>query len=127
MSAQHTPGRIRYDFEPGYCGELIASNGTTVATFTDEPSKADAKRLVACWNACDGISTELLEAAPYKDSAAFMAFLKVEGQRDELLDSIKNFFDVYENREKKPGWVVRVHDARARCMEAIQKATGGAA
>ena len=61
MSAQHTPGSIRYDYAPGYCGELIASDGHSVATFDDEPSPEDASRLVACWNACEGISTESLE------------------------------------------------------------------
>ena len=61
MSAKHTPGPIRYDYEPGYCGELIARDGMTVAAFVNEPSEADARRLAACWNACDGISTEHLE------------------------------------------------------------------
>lgn len=61
MSEKRTQGAIRYDFEPGYCGELISNGGKTVATFNDEPSSDDARRLVACWNACEGITTERLE------------------------------------------------------------------
>ena len=64
MSAQHTQGPIRYDYAPGYCGELIASDGHSVATFDDEPSPEDASRLVACWNACEGLHTESLERGP---------------------------------------------------------------
>lgn len=88
MSAGHTPGSIRYDFEPGYCGELIASNGTCIATFCDEPSEEDARRLVACWNACEGISTDNLEAnLPVKELATrYNANLR---QRDELLEALK--------------------------------------
>ena len=62
MSAEHTTGSCRYDYEPGYCGELIASNGKLICSFVEEPSPADARRLVACWNACQGISTEGIEA-----------------------------------------------------------------
>ena len=86
MSAQHTPGRIRYDYEPGYCGELIASNGITIATFTDEPSEADARRLVACWNLLAPFTTEQIEA--------FQAdVLALAAQRDELLAALKRIAD----------------------------------
>jgi hypothetical protein len=54
-------GTLRYDYEDGYCGELIAANGVTVATFVDEPSTEDARRLVACWNACVGLTIEQIE------------------------------------------------------------------
>lgn len=62
LAVEHTAGSIRYDYEPGYCGELIAQDGMTVAAFVNEPSEADARRLVACWNACEGVPTEVLEA-----------------------------------------------------------------
>lgn len=100
MSAQHTPGTIRYDYEPGYCGELIASNGGTVATFTDEPSEADARRLVACWNACEGITTERLEeidkpllmhltGADRRAARMVQERRELEAQRDELLAALQ--------------------------------------
>jgi hypothetical protein len=56
MSAQHTPGRLRYDYKPGYCGELLAQNNS-ICSFNNEPSKDNARRLVACWNACAGLPT----------------------------------------------------------------------
>ena len=34
----------------------------TVAAFADEPSESDARRLAACWNACEGVPTEVLES-----------------------------------------------------------------
>lgn len=52
---------IRYDFEPGYCGEIIQADGKVLCTFSDEPDKATAARFVACWNACEGTSTPWLE------------------------------------------------------------------
>lgn len=54
MTAQHTPGPWRYDYAPGYCGELLAPNGTTLAEFVTEPSEADARLIAA--------APELLEA-----------------------------------------------------------------
>lgn len=61
MSAQHTPGRLKVQhphagdrgwevaFEPGL--EQVCQN----------VSEANARRLVACWNACEGIETYALE------------------------------------------------------------------
>lgn len=57
MSAQHTPGPWRYVHEPGYCGELIAQDGTTIAEFVVEPS-LDNARLIAA-------APELLEYLQY--------------------------------------------------------------
>lgn len=69
MSAKHTKGPWRYDYEPGYCGELIAQDGTTIAEFVVEPSLDNARRIVACVNACEGFSIEELEGADlFKDS-----------------------------------------------------------
>lgn len=43
----HTPGPWSYDWEPGYCGELLAANGTSICTFNDEPKKEDARLIAA--------------------------------------------------------------------------------
>lgn len=119
MSAGHTPGsmRIRYDFEPGYWGELIASNGTCIATFCDEPSEEDARRLVACWNVCEGMSTESLELMPGQFfKPQYQRLLEVEAQRDELLQALR---DANANAGN-PEAVYLITRA------AIAKATGGA-
>lgn len=45
--SKRTPGPWRYDKEPGYCSELIASHGETVAMFYEDPSEADARLIAA--------------------------------------------------------------------------------
>lgn len=114
MNAQHTPGRLRYDYEPGFCGELRHDNGTTMCAFVDEPNEANARRLVACWNACDGLRTESLERMGTLDRAtiahevAAQSRIKLlEGQRDELLTAIGAC------RDAMPETAVRVNDAIA--------------
>lgn len=114
--------KLRYEYEPGYCGELITSNGETVCTFTDEPNKANARRLLACWNACDGVSTENLEA---NDSVKALAdnYNAIKAQRDELLGALKGLLEVADFiSENVPGagWRMAQHKARA----VINKAEG---
>ena len=103
MSAQHTPGRLRYDYEPGYCGELLAPNDTSICSFCDEPSEANARRLVAAWNACEGISTEALEAYgdkrkhPFKD-----LFLDMEQKENELRAALSGLLSYFESGNSVP-------------------------
>lgn len=55
--AKHTPGELHF------AGQGILTNAygdeIDLGSLFDEP---DARRLVACWNACRGLSTEALEA-----------------------------------------------------------------
>lgn len=145
MSAAHTPGSIRYDFQPGYCGELVASNGTTIATFTDEPIKANARRIVACWNACEGISTEALELDGNLANGwrlASYAMRDAIAQRDELLAALKNVtvhliaaHSLLKSGGKKAAASNKIFDQMLADYErsfeigraAWEKATGGAA
>ena len=46
-TTQHTPGPWRYEYEIGYCGEIIAANGATVCRFGDEPIANDARLISA--------------------------------------------------------------------------------
>lgn len=71
-------------------------------------SEQDARRIVACVNACAGISNEVLEAPDYSVKAEFDSLdaqiqgrVKAETQRDELLAVLKLFADL----EKKTGEV----------------------
>lgn len=128
MSSQHTAGEIRYEYEPGYCGELIAQDGMTIAAFVDEPSEANARRLVACWNACEGISTEHLEDDAVRKLMQDRDLLLA--QRDELLAELKKALDSLEYVEKHlPGLAgcgvrqERIASSRA----AIADTEGGAA
>ncbi len=54
---------------------------------TQAPSEANARRIVACVNACEGIPTARLEAG----SADVLAYsMELHKQRDELLEALKN-------------------------------------
>lgn len=90
MSAQHTQGRLVV--RGGY--SIYAADGKTpVADACLDNSvaahdEANARRLVACWNACDGISTEALEHLGTLDRARVQQdVIRAEAisQRDELL------------------------------------------
>lgn len=75
MSTNHTPGRLQVNTQAEYCGARIdAENGRGVfhalqrdphPTIGQGISQAEAaenaRRLAACWNACEGLSTESLE------------------------------------------------------------------
>ena len=68
MEAEHTPGLIRVF----HGANLVAADGYSLtratgghSAWTPRWSKravANARRVMACWNACDGIPTETLEA-----------------------------------------------------------------
>ncbi len=70
MSAKHTQGRLTVagptiQGSEDACGVPLALahmlNPYAGATGAADRVEANARRLVACWNACDGISTERLE------------------------------------------------------------------
>lgn len=46
----------------------------------------NARRIVACWNACDGLPTEVLEAMA-NPSSSYTALIK---ERDELVKALRN-------------------------------------
>ena len=109
MSAKHTKGPWRYDHEPGCYPELMASDYATVALFAGEPSLANARRIVACVNACEGFSIEELEGADlFKDS--------IESQ--DLIDGLLAALRIIVDNSIEGGLFNMV--ARA----AISKATG---
>lgn len=52
--------------------------------------EADARRLVACWNACEGISTENLERATASGDLAVFG-QDVMRDRDELIEFVRTY------------------------------------
>ena len=120
MNAKHTPGRLSVDEYPVTLanGDLAHAKLSIVAPskaprylhfsigmvnfsaeFTGlypsdvEEAEANARRLVACWNACEGMTTDELEQiariggmlGPREDVA------KIAEQRDKLRDALKTF------------------------------------
>ena len=146
MSAQHTPGRLRL-FPVGDNLEFLCpatEDGESILTITHEGntsfavvlSDMKARRLVACWNACDGVPTELLEAYP-------APFSQLRAQRDDMLAALivaREFISTDRNAladcsidpegrmsDDDAAAVADYDKALLQIDAAIQKATGGAA
>lgn len=91
----HTEGKLNADgaLIKNENGEMVAAT-TMIASDEGSPSahEENARRLVACWNACDGIPIEQLEW----DQPTFVKMLlerqMLKKERDELL---KAFRDLY--------------------------------
>jgi len=99
MSGQHTPGRLVAELdtypvmvlsesetwplvdelgnEEGRAGVFVANTGD---------SKANARRLVACWNFCLDMQTETLESMT---STAYQMLMEKAAEKQELLDALK--------------------------------------
>lgn len=102
---------------------------------TDVENEANAARIVACVNACDGYTTEQLvalkggnvkrEATYYADklSAAQNRYLKAEQQRDNLLAALKNLLE-HEGTQVETGIGMmepeELQEARKQAQAAIR-------
>lgn len=132
MTAQHTTGRAFLDAdEPivrGEDGERIATcyrlfDGDRTKT-PEETGMANARRLVASWNACEGLDTDKLEHMPapfaQKLNVGFMElweqYTTLKEQRSDLLEALKQI----ESR-KYSNW--SDGEMRSIARAAIAKAT----
>ena len=88
MSAQHTPGRLEYgeDYDSEWWITQVGSIEQIAYTVPTEHGDARdvARRLVACWNACEGIRTEALEHRAHLLKAEDDQIAMLTTQRDEL-------------------------------------------
>lgn len=131
MTTQHTQGRLRFE-----CGDSgsVAFNEDGTAVFEDCPhggigkiqGRENVRRLVACWNALDGIATERLEDYPSINSF----YSDQYRQNVDLKAALNGLLTYFESSNSVPvsqatikANSVEVHVARA----AIAKAEGGAA
>ena len=114
MSAAHTPGRLK-TFGMYAHPEIHDQDDNCVAAVGNglPRSVSNARRLVACWNACQGLPTDALE----KNPASLSQLLT---QRDELLIALEHALAWNDDAQPEPAWV---SEARA----VIAKATGSAA
>jgi hypothetical protein len=87
MSEQHTPGRL-HAFTTYADHELRDEAGNFVAVVHRYGIPGNARRLAACWNACEGLSTESLERSDVL-SAMNQRHLMVSIQRDDVLAALK--------------------------------------
>ena len=97
MPNKFTPGRLKmqnpHDGERGF--EIALEPG--LEQVCQDVTEANARRLVACWNACEGIDTEHLENIDMLGetlAGRFAAFHASERElmdtRDELLEALKH-------------------------------------
>ena len=95
MSGKHTRGLLSHQDKRPQCGGFSLFAGDQFIGFVSDSDEctdwqANAERLVACWNACDGIDTADLNAGSVSiiqkmhDEAA----KRVLAQRDELLAAL---------------------------------------
>ncbi len=149
MSAKHTPGQLVVrsnggDWSASYDGDgctaymgIVNDQDTTIALAVahstnpwNEPEgpDEDARRLVACWNACEGISTDALESK--QGMPLIVSFQREQDradlaarQRDELLAALRPFASVDLRTQ---GVHQRFADDVLRARAAIANVTGGA-
>lgn len=85
-----------------------------------EEGKSNARRIVACVNACRGLSTDDLERKGLV-AAVGNQLLDIEKQRDELLEALKHLHHNAKESGAEMGLALDVAES------AIAKAKGGAA
>ena len=97
------------------CWTRIADGSWLDSDKTIDADYENARRIVACVNACAGIDTELLEIIEDNDKTLAGVIANVEKQRDELLAAIK----------RAKYWMVG-SEAKRILEEAIASVKGGA-
>lgn len=129
--SKHTPGGVT--FKRGQFGSSVfviyGKDGFPIAQTISNSSpegmerarrgehEANARRLAACWNACEGLSTEHLEQHGLPGFAQAISDLRA--QRDELLEALRFIANVTECGVTAND--CQIHD---RASAAIRKATG---
>ncbi|MGC4396031.1 hypothetical protein [Hydrogenophaga sp. T2] len=113
--SKHTPGRLKA-FNLYATPEIRDQGGNFIACGKDGSARAvaDTRRLAACWNACDGISTEHLEQHGLPNFAQTISDMRA--QRDELLFALREAQRLL--LADAPGVALQVVE------DAIAKATG---
>ena len=103
MSAKHTQGRLFFAYDDNGFYEIGSDANSLRIAFTygeGETDESNARRLVVCWNACEGIPTARVEAGAV-DILAYS--MDIKAQRDELLDALEGLM-YWDNG--KPEWEV---------------------
>lgn len=98
MSAQHTPGRVKVQHpDAGERGWEVAFEPGLERLCADI-TEANARRLAACWNACEGVRTEILELAGTRQDWCDL-MQELEQERNTLLAALKDMADLYDTDE----------------------------
>jgi uncharacterized protein (DUF1810 family) len=102
MSKQHTQGRLHVgEMHAGGRIALMSERFTiadVLSAFSSGVDEANARRLVACWNACEGIPTDWMEKHAFGSidatlQSAMSQVADARAQRDQLLAALRNYVD----------------------------------
>lgn len=85
-TSAHIAGGEIIDMEPTGMYEVFANGGEDIICIAN---KANALRIVACVNACEGIETEILEALPLNFKQHAIEFEILKAQNARLLEALK--------------------------------------
>lgn len=113
MEQKHTPGpwkvtgtgTIRYIDAPAGNGIMQEVAACMRVEYGD--MDANARRIVACVNACEGLDTYLLENSGDIASAATAQakyIQKIERQRDQLLSALERMLQCYSMADHRVGY-----------------------
>ena len=85
--------------------------------------KANARRIVACVNACAGLSTEELESYQAKNLTDGLMLIAVKQERDDLLAALEGVAAFWDSITTED----RLNDLHAKARDTIASVKGGAA
>ena len=120
--SKHTPGRMVQDTRGAPKADVRAASGRAVAhtymasgrppktkeAYQDrvDEDRANARRIVACWNACEGVDTEWLEQCGGDESTRMFSLPHWVKHADELrtqLDELLMCLQEYVSASKRDG------------------------
>lgn len=138
MSENHTPGQLvaeELDQDDDFASVIRQVDGDPCPFHVAYCNlQGDARRIVACWNACTGFGTETLERLGALDRAKVNARITLRTQRDELLEALRSvhrWMDDQADGQSKGGHatfdLLMLREQRDIAAAAIAKVEGGAA
>lgn len=141
MTTNHTPTPWHVEQAADGMNLWVACPRYTVATVSCianhvnvGETDANAARIVACVNACDGIATEKLEKVAGDPAPVFALLMETATERDALLAALNRLTNAAFARDTTMGdqcalfaAQAELRDATKIAREAIAKATGATA
>lgn len=144
MTNTHTPGRLQVP-EPydGQYGVIVENDCGRYAVAVSIRNPADARRLAACWNVCQGFDTEVLESILCVGDTMLTRFqartrveetliadrLKAIQERDRLQTALRETWSVLDQaglehlsngvQLGQTAWYVKAIDVRTLSMKAL--------
>ncbi len=125
MNAQHTNSLLAVN--PLLLDQIATADGkfeVARATVLNPIAHTigNARRLAACWNACTGIPTDMLEAMPEGTAALLPMYAQLEAQRDTLLAALRRLESAAQCRDNTMGDQCRLIEVKAELANAAKNA-----